>query len=165
MGLSLLDRLQQGVQSLAGTSQNKPKAISSLSDSLSGAADAASGLLNRALSLLGTPYRYGGVSAVTGFDCSGFVLDVFAKSMQVVLPRTAAQQAHATQKIDKEELRPGDLVFFNTMKNAFSHVGIYLGNDEFVHAPSSGSHVRVDSLNNKYWRVRFNGARRVPAAQ
>ncbi len=165
MGLSLLDRLQQGVQSLAGTSQNKSKAISSLSDSLSGAADAASGLLNRALSLLGTPYRYGGVSAVTGFDCSGFVLDVFAKSMQVVLPRTAAQQAHATQKIDKEELRPGDLVFFNTMKNAFSHVGIYLGNDEFVHAPSSGSHVRVDSLNNKYWRVRFNGARRVPAAQ
>ncbi len=165
MGLSLLDRLQQGVQSLAGTSQNKSKAISSLSDSLSGAADAASGLLNRALSLLGTPYRYGGVSAVTGFDCSGFVLDVFAKSMQVVLPRTAAQQAHATQKIDKEELRPGDLVFFNTMKNAFSHVGIYLGNDEFVHAPSSGSHVRVDSLNNKYWRVRFNGARRVPTAQ
>ena len=122
----------------------------------------ASELVNNAMGLLGVPYKRGGTSLETGFDCSGFVRTIFEQTAGLVLPRKAVQQAAATQKIDKTELQPGDLVFFNTMRRAFSHVGIYVGNGKFIHAPKPGAEVRVEDLGVAYWARRFDGARRVP---
>jgi cell wall-associated NlpC family hydrolase len=124
-----------------------------------------SDLVTTAIGFLGIPYLRGGNSAETGFDCSGFVRAIFKETLGLVLPRSADQQAHATQKIDKSELKPGDLVFFNTMKRTFSHVGIYLGDNKFIHSPRTGSSVRIEDMRIPYWNVRFDGARRVPAAQ
>ena len=123
----------------------------------------ATGLVTTALGFLGVPYRRGGTSPDTGFDCSGFVKTVYQDTLGLVLPRVAAQQAANTEKIARNDLQPGDLVFFNTMRRAFSHVGIYIGDGKFVHAPRAGSEVRVESLSGSYWTKRFNGARRVPA--
>lgn len=123
----------------------------------------ASQLMNTALGLIGVPYRMGGNSAETGFDCSGFVRYVYANTLGLVLPRRAAEQAQATTPIAKDELRPGDLVFFNTMRRAFSHVGVYLGDGKFIHSPSKGDSVKISDMNDRYWARRFNGARRVEA--
>ena len=120
-----------------------------------------SDLIGQAMAFLGVNYRYGGTSAETGFDCSGFVRATFEKARGYVLPRRAADQAAATTTIAKEELKPGDLVFFNTMRRAFSHVGIYIGDGKFIHAPRAGSSVRVEDMHSSYWTSRFNGARRV----
>lgn len=125
--------------------------------------DAASQLVMNAMGFLGVPYKYGGNSAETGFDCSGFVRAVFEESVGKVLPRRADEQAAATQPIERSELKPGDLVFFNTMRRAFSHVGIYVGDGKFIHSPRAGSTVRVEDMRKAYWETRFNGARRVPA--
>ena len=118
-------------------------------------------LVSTAIGFLGIPYLRGGNSAETGFDCSGFVRAIYKETIGLVLPRSADQQANATQKIDKSELKPGDLVFFNTMKRAFSHVGIYLGEGKFIHSPRSGASVRIEDMRIPYWNVRFDGARRV----
>ena len=122
----------------------------------------ASGLVVSAMGFLGAPYRRGGNSAESGFDCSGFVKAIYEQTIGLVLPRSAAQQAAATQTIDKSELRPGDLVFFNTMRRAFSHVGIYVGTGKFIHSPTPGAEVRVDDMGLAYWARRYDGARRVP---
>lgn len=124
-----------------------------------------SDLVSTAMGFLGIPYLRGGNSAETGFDCSGFVRAIYKDTIGLILPRSADQQANATQKIDKSELKPGDLVFFNTMKRTFSHVGIYLGEGKFIHSPRSGATVRIEDMRIPYWNVRFDGARRVPAAQ
>ena len=121
----------------------------------------ASELVVGAMAFLGVPYRRGGNSADSGFDCSGFVKAIYEQSIGLVLPRSAAQQAAATQTIDKSELRPGDLVFFNTMRRAFSHVGIYVGNRKFIHSPKPGAEVRVEDMGLAYWTRRYDGARRV----
>lgn len=118
-------------------------------------------MLGQAMTLLGVPYKRGGSSAETGFDCSGFVRHIYETSIGRLLPRRADEQAKATDKIDRSELNPGDLVFFNTMRRTFSHVGIYLGDGKFIHAPSAGKAVRVDDLRAAYWTKRFTGARRV----
>ena len=123
--------------------------------------DQASVLINNALSLLGTPYRRGGNSVETGFDCSGLVRAVYAESWGKMLPRRAEEQAAATEQIAKADLKPGDLVFFNTMRRTFSHVGIYMGDGKFIHSPRTGTTVRVESMNIAYWEKRFDGARRV----
>ncbi|QXW19848.1 C40 family peptidase [Comamonas aquatica] len=123
-----------------------------------------SSLINTAMGMIGIPYRFGGTSADTGFDCSGFVRAIYQDTVGHLLPRRADEQAKATQKIDKKELKPGDLVFFNTMRRAFSHVGIYVGNGQFIHSPSKGKTVRVEDMNTSYWAKRFNGARRVDVA-
>ena len=125
--------------------------------------DTASQLVINAMGFLGVPYKYGGNSAETGFDCSGFVRAVFEESLGKVLPRRADEQAAATDPIERSELKPGDLVFFNTMRRAFSHVGIYVGDGKFIHSPRSGSTVRVEDMRKAYWETRFNGARRVQA--
>jgi len=126
------------------------------------ASDQASGLILQAMDLLGVPYRRGGSTESTGFDCSGFVRHLYEKSVGRLLPRRAEEQARATEVIDREDLKPGDLVFFNTMRRAFSHVGIYVGEGKFIHSPRAGHAVRVEDMRSSYWQKRFNGARRVP---
>ncbi|MDP3139492.1 MAG: C40 family peptidase [Burkholderiaceae bacterium] len=128
-------------------------------------ADKASNLVVTAMGFLGVPYRRGGNTVETGFDCSGFVRAMFEQTVGLVLPRRAEQQAAATQSINRGDLLPGDLVFFNTMRRAFSHVGIYVGDGKFIHSPKPGSEVRVEDMSMKYWARRFDGARRVTAAQ
>ena len=114
-----------------------------------------------AISSVGIAYHHGGTSADAGFDCSGFVRAIYEQGLGVVLPRRAIDQARATLSIDASELEPGDLVFFNTLQEAFSHVGIYVGSGKFVHSPRSGMLVRLESMSNGYWQQRFDGARRV----
>jgi cell wall-associated NlpC family hydrolase len=126
------------------------------------AGDQAAGMVEQAMGLLGVPYRRGGNNESTGFDCSGFVRHLYEKSVGQILPRRAADQAKATEVIDREELKPGDLVFFNTMRRAFSHVGVYVGDGKFIHAPRAGKAVNVEDMRSAYWQKRFNGARRVP---
>ncbi|WCM91178.1 C40 family peptidase [Acidovorax sp. NCPPB 2350] len=118
-------------------------------------------LISTAMGFLGVPYRRGGSNADTGFDCSGFIRAIYGQTIGLVLPRRANEQAAATEKIDKKDLQPGDLVFFNTMRRAYSHVGLYLGEGKFIHAPRSGAEVRVEDMSASYWQRRFNGARRV----
>lgn len=117
-----------------------------------------------ALSLVGAPYLLGGTSPETGLDCSGFVGHVFKQVAGVVLPRESLAISEAAQPLTQAELLPGDLVFFNTLNRAFSHVGIYLGENRFVHATSSRTNaVKVSNLSDRYWRTRFDGGRRVAA--
>ena len=118
-------------------------------------------LVVNAMGYIGVPYRRGGTTAATGFDCSGFVRAMYQDTAGLLLPRRAEEQAAATQHIDRDELKPGDLVFFNTLRRAFSHVGIYVGNGKFIHSPRPGAHVRIEDMGLDYWRMRFNGARRV----
>jgi cell wall-associated NlpC family hydrolase len=126
-------------------------------------ADKTSELVMTAMGFLGVPYRRGGNDADTGFDCSGFVRSMYERTIGLVLPRLAKDQAAATQPIDKTDLQPGDLVFFNTMRRAFSHVGIYVGDGKFIHSPKPGAQVRVEDMQQSYWARRFDGARRVVA--
>ncbi|MDO5625941.1 MAG: C40 family peptidase [Pseudomonadota bacterium] len=135
--------------------------VSRLGDSIQEATDRAADLVKTAMGSIGVPYRLGGTSAETGFDCSGFVRAMFEQAAGMMLPRTAAEQAAATTRITKADLKPGDLVFFNTMRRPNSHVGIYVGEGRFIHSPRTGAHVRVESMNINYWQSRFNGARRV----
>lgn len=134
---------------------------SNVLDHASTVRDRASDLVVNAMGFLGVPYRRGGNSAETGFDCSGFVRALYEQTAGLVLPRRAKEQAAATQVIDKKDLQPGDLVFFNTMRRAFSHVGVYVGEGKFIHAPKPGAQVRVEDMGGNYWTRRFDGARRV----
>jgi cell wall-associated NlpC family hydrolase len=122
-------------------------------------------LLFKALSLVGVRYRPGGNSPETGFDCSGYVCYLYREVYSMVLPRTSDAMAAVQrgENIPRSALQPGDLVFFNTMRRPYTHVGIYLGEDRMIHAPSSGGMVRVESLNERYWVKRWNGARRIAA--
>ncbi len=164
--------------SLAGMAQAAPAAevdplesllaekglLSQLAQVEQRAAHKASELVVYAMGFLGVPYRLGGNSADTGFDCSGFVKAVYQQTVGLLLPRKADAQASATQAIDRGDLQPGDLVFFNTLHRAFSHVGIYIGDGKFVHSPRAGAEVRVERMDIAYWSRRFDGARRVLAA-
>lgn len=124
--------------------------------------DKASDMVLSAMNFLGVPYRRGGNSAEHGFDCSGFTRHVFEMSLGLVLPRRVDEQASAPGlvKVGREELKPGDLVFFNTLKRTFSHVGIYIGDGKFIHSPRTGAQVRVEDMRYAYWSKRFTGARR-----
>ena len=118
-------------------------------------------LVLRAVAMLGVSYRYGGTSPEQGFDCSGFVRHVFGDALGIRLPHNAYAQSQTGHPITPTELRPGDLVFFNTLRRAFSHVGIYIGNNRFIHAPRSGQAIKIAQLGHPYWAHRFNGARRM----
>jgi cell wall-associated NlpC family hydrolase len=113
------------------------------------------------LKLVGVRYRFGGNDEASGLDCSGFVRLVFKDTIGQQLPRTAFEMAQMGEKIDVSQLKPGDLVFFNTMRRTFSHVGIYLGDNHFLHAPRTGAEVRVENMEDSYWVKRYNGARRI----
>jgi cell wall-associated NlpC family hydrolase len=125
--------------------------------------DKASEMVMSAMNFLGVPYRRGGTNADEGFDCSGFTRYVFENSLGLVLPRRADEQAKAEGlvSVPRTELKPGDLVFFNTLRRTFSHVGIYVGDGKFIHAPRTGASVRIEDMRGAYWSRRFTGARRV----
>ena len=114
-----------------------------------------------ALGLIGVSYRFGGETPDDGLDCSGLVRHVFQQVTGVTLPRTAKEMSHVGGSVAKSELVPGDLVFFNTRRFAYSHVGIYVGDARFIHAPRRGRDVEIASLDSAYWRQRFDGARRL----
>ncbi len=118
-------------------------------------------LILKGLELVGINYRRGGTDPEKGLDCSGFVQVVFREAVGKFLPRTAKEQSQVGDAVDKKELKAGDLVFFNTMRRAFSHVGIYLGDNRFMHAPRTGAKVRVEDMSQSYWVKRYNGARRI----
>lgn len=118
-------------------------------------------LATTALTLLGIKYRFGGGAPSTGFDCSGLVVYAAEKSLGLKLPRQSTRLAQEGESVKLSELQEGDLVFFNTRGHRNSHVGIYLGDQKFVHAPRSGSVVRIESMDIAYWRKRYNGARRL----
>ena len=118
-------------------------------------------VLMKAFSLTGIKYTWGGKTPETGFDCSGFVSYVFRNAVNLTLPATARAISQIGKTVKKGELQPGDLVFFNTLKSAFSHVGIYIGDNKFIHAPRTGAAVRVENMQNSYWASRFNGGQRL----
>ena len=118
-------------------------------------------LTDYARSLIGAPYRYGGTSPDSGFDCSGFVDYVFRRAGKVLLPHNSRSISLYGYRVASSELREGDLVFYDTNHESYSHVGIYLGDNRFIHAPSSGGRVRIEDMNLDYWKSHYNGARRI----
>jgi cell wall-associated NlpC family hydrolase len=127
------------------------------------AAGPGSEVVMQALANVGKPYRWGGSDPAEGFDCSGLVAHVYDDALGMKLPRTSRAMSQRGSHVKRTELAAGDLVFFNTSRRAYSHVGIYIGRGRFVHAPSSGSVVRVERISNRYWSSRFDGARRLVA--
>ncbi len=126
--------------------------------------DSAQNLTTFALGLIGVNYRYGGETPETGLDCSGLVRYVFQNVTGITLPRTAREMSRVGDRISLDDLEPGDLVFFNTRRFAFSHVGIYLGDNRFIHAPARGREVEIATFDKRFWQKRFNGARRLIGA-
>jgi cell wall-associated NlpC family hydrolase len=120
--------------------------------------------LLQTLLALGLDYRHGGGSHATGFDCSGLVAHVYREAWGIRMPRTSLEQSRRGVPVKLAELEAGDLVFYNTLNRPYSHVGIYVGDGRFVHAPKSGARVRVESLRSAYWMQRFDGARRIQPA-
>jgi cell wall-associated NlpC family hydrolase len=114
-----------------------------------------------ALSLMGVKYSWGGKTPEGGLDCSGFVRFVFQQATNLTLPHGARALSQLGTNVSNNDLQPGDLVFFNTLKSSFSHVGIYIGNNRFIHAPRTGREVVITDMTESYWAKRFNGARRI----
>lgn len=139
-----------------------PQAAPSDSGLVQQVRDKASDMVLAAMNFLGVRYRRGGSTAEDGFDCSGFTRHIFERSLGLVLPRRADEQASAPGLVGvkRDELKPGDLVFFNTLKRTFSHVGIYIGDHKFIHSPRAGGEVRIEDMRLAYWTKRFTGARR-----
>jgi len=141
--------------SAAASSESKP------GDDSKASRDYTQDVMLQALSLIGVTYRWGGNSPTTGLDCSGFIRYVFQQTLNIALPHNAFAMSRLGDDVDKEGLKPGDLVFFNTLGRKFSHVGIYLGDDRFIHSPSAGSKIQIVSLKDAYWMQHYNGARRL----
>ncbi len=127
--------------------------------------DGAQKIIDQALDLVGIRYRRGGDTPQSGFDCSGFVDHVFQETLGLILPRSSRELSKTGTEVSRDELKPGDLVFFRTIRNAISHVGIYVGDHRFVHAPRPGQSVGITDLREQYWAKRYSGARRVEQQQ
>ncbi len=157
------------MRALSGCASNSTRILdadaepSAVAAPLVNAVDRASSAALQALAYLGTPYRNGGLSPQTGFDCSGLVAYAYREGAGLALPRNTIDLSQLGEPIELTALRPGDLVFYNTQHRAYSHVGIYLGEERFIHAPTTGGEVRVENLRASYWTRRFSGARRVIA--
>ncbi|MDR3098103.1 MAG: C40 family peptidase [Paraburkholderia sp.] len=149
------------VQTTTQTTTAQAPAQSGAKAFLSGMAGKAGDVVVGALNMIGVRYRWGGNTPDSGLDCSGFVRYVFQDTLGMNLPRRAEEMSRVGEKVSMSNLKPGDLVFFNTMRRTFSHVGIYIGDNKFVHSPSTGSTIRVDDLDSGYWEKRFTGARRI----
>ena len=136
----------------------KPNFYSKVTTQLS---DSSSTLINNAMSLIGVRYRWGD-KVQTGFDASAFVKYVLKDNLGFLFPmKTTDDMSKVGLQVSRESLKPGDLVFFNTLKREYSHVGIYVGENKFIHSPARGSGVRIDDMTSVYWDMRFDGARRV----
>ena len=150
---------------IAAEQSETPTLVSTVSATVQSAADqvfqSAQYVTDYALDLIGVRYKYGGATPSSGLDCSGLVKYVFEQVTGVTLPRSARDQAKVGEKVDLDALQPGDLVFFNTRRHAFSHVGIYLGDNSFIHSPNRRGSVMVTNIDTRYWRKHFNGARRL----
>ncbi len=157
----LFASLQMGPVFAQSSTEAEPLPKTFVSTVSTAVVDKTETLINNAMQLIGVRYRWGGNTPQSGLDCSGFVRYVFNDTFGFLLPRKSAQMSKVGLEIGKDELRPGDLVFFNTMRHAFSHVGIYVGNNKFIHAPSKGKAIRVDDMTKVYWEKRYNGARRL----
>ena len=165
-------RAQSTAQAIA-PENTAPAAVSLTSNTASTSADADNSgvnlgiaraidaMLDRAHSLIGTRYRAGGMSPETGFDCSGFAGFLYRDILGFQLPRSAHQIWKFGKSVERDDLRPGDLVFYNTMKRPYSHVGIYLGDNRFIHSPTSGGRVNIVNMDQRYWATRWNGAKRI----
>jgi len=154
-GSSSVSSTTRSMQSAASNSESGARSF------LSGMAGKAGDVVVGALNMIGVRYRWGGDTPDSGLDCSGFVRYVFQDTLGMTLPRRAEEMSRVGEKVRVSELKPGDLVFFNTMRRTFSHVGIYIGDNKFVHSPSTGSTIRVDDMDSGYWEKRFTGARRI----
>jgi hypothetical protein len=143
---------ERGLDRTTGAAENRP--------------DRMAELVVAAMNFVGVPYRLGGSDAGEGFDCSGFTRHLFQLELGLALPRRSHEQAAAggLVEVERAALRPGDLVFFNTLQRAFSHVGIYIGDGRFIHSPRAGAVVRLEDMGSRYWQRRFDGARRVALA-
>jgi len=137
------------------------QASASVRDAATNAWRMAEELTTSALDLIGIRYRWGGTAPETGLDCSGLVQFVFQQVTGVTLPRSAKEMSRLGDKVALVDLKPGDLVFFNTRRFAFSHVGIYIGGNQFIHAPRRGREVEIATIDAGYWQKHFNGARRL----
>ena len=144
----------------AGAAPAEPVA-SDVTNVATGAWHAAQDLTTRALDLLGIRYKWGGTTPKSGLDCSGLVQFVFQEVTGVTLPRSARELSRIGESVARDDLKPGDLVFFNTRRFAYSHVGIYLGDNRFIHAPRRGREVEVATIDAAYWAKHFIGARRL----
>ena len=149
------------VSGVAWSAEEPEHAPPTALEKLQNITDRASDLAMQAMTLLGINYKRGGNTPETGLDCSGFVRYVFKEAWGANLPRTSAEISKMGTPVNSRDLQPGDLVFYNTLRRGFSHVGIYLGDNKFIHAPSTGGQIRIESMTVDYWRKRFNGARRV----
>lgn len=147
---------------LAPAHANEQGFAAELSSRIGGLVDRAGELVLNAFGFLGIPYTWGGSTPETGFDCSGFVQYVFRQAAGLVLPRSSFDQIRQGVAVEREDLRPGDLVFFNTMRATASHVGIYIGENRFIHSPRRGKTVEIADFTNSYWQARYDGARRMP---
>lgn len=157
---SLADDMEQLLKMHAG---NQSTQTASKSNSNKISREEADELISSAMDLLGVAYRFGGTSPTNGMDCSGFMQYIFRKSLNINLPRTSAEQAKMGVAVERSALQAGDLVFFNTSGNRISHVGLYIGNNRFIHAPRSGKNIEITSMSNAYWSKRYITARRVKA--
>lgn len=171
----LLACLLTGGAALTASAQESEDALGAMlaergwtqpADAAMAARDAAGELVIAAMNFLDVHYRRGGNSASEGFDCSGFTRHVVSSVLGITLPRRSAEQAQnaGLPSVPRQALQPGDLVFFNTLRRTFSHVGIYIGDGRFIHSPRTGQQVRVEQMDTPYWSRRFDGARRVAAA-
>lgn len=145
----------------AATAAPAATVASGMASVASDAWETAQGLTGRALDLLGIRYKWGGTTPQSGLDCSGLVQFVFQEVTGVTLPRSAKELSRIGDKVARDDLKPGDLVFFNTRRFAYSHVGIYLGDNRFIHAPRRGREVEVATIDGAYWAKHFDGARRL----
>lgn len=143
----------------AGPAPRGPSAARGFADFKPLPGSVASDVVLHAMSLIDVGYVFGGRNPEAGVDCSGLVSLVFEQAANLTLPRTAAQMAQLGRPVDREHLRPGDLVFFNTLNAPFSHVGVYIGDNRFIHAPRSNSAVKIESLSTRYFASRFEGGR------
>ena len=144
-----------------GAPDDSPTLVHRMVDHATASVASVQNMLGEALDLIGIRYRRGGTSPETGFDCSGFVAHVFQEGLGLTLPHNARQISKEGEVVKRADLQPGDLVFFNTMRHAFSHVGIYIGDGKFIHSPRPGAEVRIEDMGVAYWKRRFDGARRV----
>ena len=153
LGSPELDRPQSAATSQTAITASADKLTESLSQGLS--------IVSEASKYMGIPYRWGGTSPQTGFDCSGFVQFIFRHTLNIKLPRMPVDMSRLGSRVSREELAPGDLVFFNTRGGKFTHVGIYVNDSQFIHAPMPGTRVTVSRMDSAYYRHRFTYAVRI----